>query len=139
MASCVDGHQVKDRDKGNHHVLMMFKTRSRSVEDHHVLMILKWRAWSKGCIMCWCLSSQKRSFIMCWWRSSEECIMCWWCSRWGDDHVLIIKSREDPSCVDEGQVKDASCVDAYQVKNPDLKQGWRMSSCIDEHQVKIPK
>ena len=32
MTSCVDCHQVKNRDKGNHHVLMMFMTRSRSEE-----------------------------------------------------------------------------------------------------------
>ena len=86
-------------------------SRSRSEEDHHVLMILKSRAWSKGCIMCWCVSRSRR----------------------GDDRELIIKSREDPSCVDGAQVKDASCVDAYQ------DSGWRMSSCVDEHQVKIPK
>ena len=32
MTSCVDCHQVKDRDNGNHHVLMMFELRSRSEE-----------------------------------------------------------------------------------------------------------
>ena len=32
---------IKTRDEGNHHVLMMVKTKSRSEEDHHVLMIFK--------------------------------------------------------------------------------------------------
>ena len=43
----------------------------------------------------------------------------------GCHHVLMsIKSRsrrEDPSCVDGGQVKSASCVDAYSSQEPGLE------------------
>ena len=70
-------------------------------------------------IMSW-LSSSQEKIIMCWWywrrAWSKGCIMRWCVSssrRW-DDHELIIKSRKDPSCVDGGQVKSASCVDACQ-------------------------
>ena len=32
---------INTRGEGDHHVLIMLKTRSRSEEDHHVLMIFK--------------------------------------------------------------------------------------------------
>ena len=41
---------------------------------------------------------------------------------------MIIKSREDPSCIDGGQVKVASWVDAYQDDDPDLKLRCASSS-----------
>ena len=122
MTSWVDHHEVKTRDEENHHMLMMFQSRSPSEEDHHVLMILKSRAWSKWCIMCWCVSRSlrkenhhvlmmfkkrrwswvdhqvKRRPIMCWWRSSKGCIMSWCMLRqWLGLEVkmCVIKLQED--------------------------------------------
>ena len=108
------------------------------------------RAWSKGCIMSWCVSSSRRwddhGLII---KLSEECIICWcmWRSQ-GDDHVLIIKSkrrsimgwwraREDCImcwCISRLGMKMSSCVDGHQVKIPK----WRQSSCVDDYEVKNP-
>ena len=57
------------------------------------------RAWSKGCIMCWCVSSSRRGddheLII---KSKRRSIMCWWKGKWRMHHVLMHIKTQDEGC-----------------------------------------